>query len=54
MNCACTSIDVNYSPNRFITHREGQPNEMDVSVSFVEIDKLYKQQFSDKTGFDIF
>ena len=43
--CACTSIDVNYTPNRFVTHRIGEMNEIQLSISFVEIDKLFRSEF---------
>ena len=43
--CVCTNVDVNYSPNRLVTHDEGEPVEIDLSLSFTEIEKLERTQF---------
>jgi len=34
--CVCTNVDVNYSPNRLVTHDEGEPVEIDLSLSFTD------------------
>ena len=47
--CVCTNVDVNYSPNRLVTHDEGEPVEIDLSLSFTEIEKLERKQFTTKT-----
>ena len=43
--CVCTSVDVNYAPNRLVTHEDGEPVEIDLSLSFTEIEKLERKQF---------
>ena len=50
--CVCSSVDVNYSPNRLVTHEDGEPVEVDLSLSFTEIEKLERKQFDpdEKTG----
>jgi len=43
--CVCTSVDVNYAPNRLVTHEDGEPIEIDLSLAFTEIEKLERKQF---------
>lgn len=43
--CVLTNLDVNYSPNRLVTHEDGAPVEIDLSLSFTEMQKLDRRQF---------
>ena len=43
--CVCSSVEVGYSSNRMVTHDNGEPVEIDLSLSFVEMEKLDSSLF---------
>jgi len=43
--CVCASVEVGYSSNRMVTHDNGEPVEIDLSLSFVEMEKLDSSLF---------